>query len=545
MNKTTNDALPPVSVSTLAAHNLKVSAVVAEVNSKPPNKKISIRKATVSHQIHNNDWKDKCHRVDVSPLKSILGFKQGNDRSGNPCTLAVCEGQVTMQELVEASLKHGLVPYCVPEFPDFTVAGLINGEGIQTSAFRYGLFTHSVTEMEIILGDGTLIPAATHLNEHAELFANIIESYGTLGLVTCATVALRPALPYVRSSYTLFKNLSDFTKVFDSTVRSMEGDFLEGLVLSDSSYLMIHSHFEAEVGNLPLYDPQPFDHGEVGRQYYYQYIDQEVVSSDKAKLKLHQDVIPTESFVFRSCRGMWWMVETIVGCKPLTNQAWFRRLCDKKAHSAMKTTGFRPNGRLSVEELQRSVVNQDMGVKLSRLEEGIAYAQRNLGVYPLWLCPISVKNSLCYSVTQIPLHPSRAKAIGDDFQVDIGIYGEPTVSPFYHRRVVKALQEFVDAPSDWGISYKNPEDIKQEWAPIREKYHATAAFNSLEEKISFRSADLDSANLELPIPNWRLVDAFGWHWKIVLGAALAVILALLLFCGWFVWQTKQLVSGLF
>eukprot|EP00658_Telonema_sp_P-2_P069944 TRINITY_DN5948_c0_g2_i1.p1 TRINITY_DN5948_c0_g2~~TRINITY_DN5948_c0_g2_i1.p1 ORF type:complete len:326 (+),score=46.48 TRINITY_DN5948_c0_g2_i1:177-1154(+) len=323
----------------------------------------------------------------------------------------------------------------------------------------------------------------------------------------------------------------------------MDGDFLEGLVLSDKTYLMIHSHFVKEIGNLPSFDPQPFDEGEFGERYYYQYIQQNVIAPDQTKLKIHQDVIPTESFVFRSCRGMWWMVETIVGCKALTNQPWFRKACDKKALKAMKTSGFRPNGHLSVEQLQRSVVNQDMGVKLSRLEEGILYVEQHLGVYPLWLCPVSIKSSLAYSPAQLALHPDRSKALGDDFQVDIGVYGEPTVSPFYHRRVVKALQEFVDVPSDWGISYKDPETVRLEWAPLREKYHATSAFNSLDEKISFRSADVDAANCELPISQWRLVDAFGWHWKSILAGATACGVIILVFISWFVWQTAELVRA--
>lgn len=506
---TATAAVGAISPSTLAAHSLRVSAIVAGVNAKPADKKISVRKATTSHQIHHDSWKDSCHRVDVSALDNILGFKQGVDRAGRACTLAVCEGQVTMEILVKACLPLGLIPYCVPEFPDFTVAGLINGEGIQTSAYKWGLFTHAVVEIEAVLGNGEII-TATHEDP---FMADVIESYGTLCVVVSATLALRPAMPFVRTSYTLFSSLPEFCKVFDTTVRAQEGDFLEGLAFGDNCYLMVQSRFVPERENLPFYDPKPYD-CESGDLYYYQYLEQTVIAGNTkspdpsaCRLRIYEDVSPTEGFVFRSARWLWWITEAIVGLKALTNQRWFRRMCDKKVQEAMRTTGFKPKGVLTVEETQRCRVDQDMGIKLSRLEEGIRYEQRNLGVYPLWLCPITNKHSKMFTEESLKLHPDRAKALGDEFLVDIGIYGEPTVKPFRHRRVVKELRDFVDSPSNWGVSYKDKETVRREWAPVRAKYHADHAFPSIDEKIVFRSSEADAADNEESIPHWRLVDS--------------------------------------
>jgi FAD/FMN-containing dehydrogenase len=50
--------------------------------------------------------------------------------------IAVCEGRVTIEQLVDAAAKYGLMPAVVPEIHDFTIAGLINGLGIETSSHR-------------------------------------------------------------------------------------------------------------------------------------------------------------------------------------------------------------------------------------------------------------------------------------------------------------------------------------------------------------------------------------------------------------------------
>lgn len=41
-----------------------------------------------------------------------------------------------MDALVEATVKHGLVPPVVPEFPGITVGGAYNGTGGESSSFR-------------------------------------------------------------------------------------------------------------------------------------------------------------------------------------------------------------------------------------------------------------------------------------------------------------------------------------------------------------------------------------------------------------------------
>ena len=61
---------------------------------------------------------------------------------------------------------------------------------------RHGLPHESVTEMEILTGDGRVV-RATDDNEHAALFRGFPNSYGTLGYALSLTIELEPVQPFV------------------------------------------------------------------------------------------------------------------------------------------------------------------------------------------------------------------------------------------------------------------------------------------------------------------------------------------------------------
>jgi Delta24-sterol reductase len=509
----------------LERHHAKVRAISEQVKARPPGRKISIRKATPTHQIHDLSWKDECYRVDVSRLDEILEFRNGTDRLGLDCSVAICEGQVEMGKLATATLAHGLVPQVVPEYTNFTVAGLISGEGIQTSAFKYGVFSHTVVMMEVVLGNGEVVECDATTNR--ELFIAMPESCGTLGIVTLAAVALRPATPWVKSVYLHYSSLSQFVLAYQDMVKARAGDFLEGLVARPNTYLIIQSEFVDSADGLPVYHPEPEDtsHGE---PYYYQYLLQQVLRHGAVAIK--EDLIPTWEFLFRSMRGVWWMIECYINWSFLTNRRFFRRIIDKKTANI----GFENRSKLSRRDLERCFVLQDMGIRLSRLEEGIAWVERRLGVYPLWICATDPRRSLKYTKDYRVINPDFARGmeeIKEEWIVDIGIYGEPSVQPFQHFRVLAELQHFVDCPSVWGTAYnENPDALRERYRPLRQRWHAYDAFPGLEEKIV--AHNMKDANLnEGPIPSWRFVRDHGPHWKLKFASIfVACIFALLGVC---------------
>jgi delta24-sterol reductase len=452
-------------------HRERADAVARTVRARPAGKKLTVRKNTYSHSVRDAGYKRDCHPVDVSSLVHVLDI----DPVGLTATV---EGQVNLETLCGATMAFGLLPAVVPEFKSFTVSGLINGEGIQSSSHRYGLFSSTVSWMEIVLGDGSVVEADAGTRE--DLFRAMPGSHGTLGIVTAARVQLIPAKRWVRSTYRHFTSLQGYVEAFEAALE--QTTYMEGLVCGPSSFMLITSEFTDEVGDDPVFRPWA-----EGGPYYYQHVRQ-IAAAGRSPVT---DVVPTLEYVSRSMRGLWWMAECHVNSPRLMNTHRVRRMIDRATFEQLEAHGFQSGGLLTVEERERCLVAQDLAVKLARLAEGIEYVREHIGIYPLWNCAFK----------------RPAKGGGEEHLVDIGVYGEPTVADYRNRRDMRALQLFVDAPSFWGVCYLTREEIRTvdgydfaAYERARARYHAEDAFLRPEDKIAwFDPAAPDPGK----IPAWR------------------------------------------
>jgi FAD/FMN-containing dehydrogenase len=92
------------------------------------------------------------------------------------------EGLVTYEELVDATLPHGVMPAVVPQLKTITVAGAVAGVGIEATSFRQGLVHDTLLAIDVLLPGGDVVHC-TPDNEHRDLFFGFPNSYGTLGYV--------------------------------------------------------------------------------------------------------------------------------------------------------------------------------------------------------------------------------------------------------------------------------------------------------------------------------------------------------------------------
>jgi FAD/FMN-containing dehydrogenase len=195
-------------------------------------------------------------QVDVSGLDAVIGLRQVDDGSWE----MLVEPRVTMEQLVRAAAAYNLRPPVVPEFRRITVGGSIAGiAGLcvcvcvcaciytcmhvcvcvcvciivclsvrarararvytqtqahththtgESSSFKHGFFHDTCTGYEIVTGDGTIV-TATPTNSYADLFHATPGSYGSLGIVTAATIRLLPTSGYVAMTYTHFDRVED------------------------------------------------------------------------------------------------------------------------------------------------------------------------------------------------------------------------------------------------------------------------------------------------------------------------------------------------
>lgn len=492
-------------------HAAAVAAIQATVRARPEGKHLSVKKTTQSHVLRDTGYKREAHRVDISALDGVLAV--------DPEALtARVQGTLTMGALVDYLLPLGLVPAVTPEFPRFTVSGLINGEGLETSSHRHGVFTDALREVELVLGDGSLVTAS--LTENVDFFAGLRESQGTLGIVTAATIGVMRAKPYVASTYRRFATVDDYLAALRAALVEDADEFIEGVIFAADFNVLITSRFVSEPAALPVYHPAVD-----GERYYFQHVRHALRSDAVAR-----DVVPTREYLFRAERGLFWLTEAHVGVPPLTNSEWGRKLVDKKVRAAYESEGFGPH-MVSEEVRNRHLVYQDMGVALDRVPEMVRWIGANIGVYPLWNCPIRLQ-----APHHLPFVPEAVPG-GHRYLVDVGVYGAPTVKSYRAHVTVAELQRRVDFPSLWGPVYLGREELAAKRGfdlaahdALREQFHANGAFAHLYDKITW-AGDTPPAKGG-PSSLWRLERDFGASWYRKPTALITLALGFMVVAPW-------------
>ncbi len=460
----------------MSTHDQRVQRVREQVLARPAGQRLTIAKSHPGHTPHDLGYKKGCHPVQVGELTEILSV----DPRARTATV---EGQVMLGDLCRRTLEAGLMPKVVPEFETFTISGLVNGLGIETSSHRHGVFPVSVSALEVVLGNGEVVEADRTRN--ADLLANLPGSYGTLGIVTRATLDLIEAKQFVRSRYRTFERRGDYVTAFGEALAHHE--FVEGFVLGRRSFVLITGDYADASPGMETFQSMTY-----GNQWYYEH-------ARRQARRGAEDQVPSYQYMFRHQRSLFWLVPLVADLRIFTHTRRGRAFLDREAEKKVRANGFRHSIPLEIAE--RSVFNQDMGVRLSRLEEGIDYVEKNLQVYPLWNCPAGVCPSPLAFVTP------RGFGAKPEMVVDIGIYGEPRKRGIRCQEALRALQKFVDVPSLWGVSYLSREELRaiydfDSFEAVRRKYHAADTFVPLETKMQFANAN---AEKQSHIKWWRLV----------------------------------------
>ena len=476
-------------------HQTRVQALQASVRSRPDSKLITVRKKRPGHTPHDYQYKLGKYSVDVTQLSHILEIDPVEQ-------LAVVEGEVNMGELCAATLPHGLVPAVVPELETFTVAGLINGLGLETSSHKHGIFPMNVPWFELVLGNGELLHVDAQ--QHADLFTTVPGCYGSLGILTRAAVQLVPAKPFVRSRYKHFGDVSEYVRAYGAALD--EHDFVEGFVMGPDSHVLIYGDFSDAMPALSTFHAlQP------GNLWYYEH-------AERQARREAEDLVPTYEYLFRHMRSLLW-VSRFANFLHLPMTRLGRWLIDRRVLDELRRFGL--TSGIPHEARERSVVMQDVAVTLGRLEAGIEYAKQNFGVYPMWNCAASHAKRGPYA----PGQPHRMLFITDHrlsererdelearekYVVDIGLYGEPSVPNFRHHSAIRALQNFVDMPAVWGVCYLTRAEFERHWDietydKVRDRYHATNVFPHIADKVLSPPLQQEEQG---PDPFWRFAAFF-------------------------------------
>lgn len=137
--------------------------------------------------------------------------------------VAVVQAGVTLQQLDEALVPHGLV---YPVFPGESSASLGGNVGTNAGgmrAIRYGVTRHHVLGLEAVLAGGEVIRTGgkfVKCSSGYDLTQLLIGSEGTLALVTEATLKLQPRLAHRATVLAPFVSVDEVTRAVPDIVAS-------------------------------------------------------------------------------------------------------------------------------------------------------------------------------------------------------------------------------------------------------------------------------------------------------------------------------------
>jgi FAD/FMN-containing dehydrogenase len=393
-----------------AAHAEAVADLVRRYRDVPPGTRVRLGKPS------SNLFRfgaPPAHRLDTSALTGVLGVDP-------VARTAEVQGMATYEDIVAATLAHGLMPLVVPQLKTITLGGAVTGLGIESSSFRHGLPHESVREMDVLTADGEVL-TVTPDGEHADLFAGFPNSYGTLGYTLRLVIDLQPVAPYVRLEHRPVAT-RDLAAAITEACGPDAPDFVDGTVFVAGEQYLTLATFTDDPG------PGPSDY--TGQQVFYRSIRERTV-----------DHLTAHDYIWRWDTDWFWCSRAFGVQHPLVRRVWpgrYRRSDVYRRLVALdRRTGLSGRVRGLAGKPAEELVVQDVEIPVERVADFLDAFHTDVGISPVWLCPLRLRGERSWPL--YPLEPGR-------LYVNVGFWSSAPEVPgrpdAHNRRVEELVGEF-------------------------------------------------------------------------------------------------------
>ena len=288
-------------------------------------------------------------------------------------------GMTTYEDLVDATLPHGLMPLVVPQLKTITLGGAVTGLGIESSSFRNGTPHESVLEMDVLTGDGRVVTCSR--TSEPELFTGFPNSYGTLGYALRLRIELEPVQPFVHLRHVRVPGSAGAAELAAAVcaTRQHEGeqvDFVDGTWFSEDEVYLTLGAFTTDAPALSDY---------TGMQVYYRSIPHK-----------QQDWLTVRDYLWRWDTDWFWCsrafgvqnpsVRRWVPQRLMRSDTWWKLVAFERKHRWKERWDIRHGDR------PREYVIQDVEVPVERLAEFMAVFAREIPIEPVWFCPLQQRD---------------------------------------------------------------------------------------------------------------------------------------------------------
>jgi len=379
-----------------AAHEAAVHRLRASYDALPQGAPVRLAKKTTN--LFRPRQPQAARGLDVSGLGGVIDVDV-------EARTADVQGMCTYEHLVAATLPHGLIPLVVPQLKTITLGGAVTGLGIEATSFRNGLPHESVLEMDVLTGAGEIVTT----RPGDDLFDAFPNSYGSLGYAVRLRIELEPVPGEVALRHVRFDDFGLLAKSIAEIVASGEWhgervDGLDGVVFQPGEGYLTLARWSADSGPTSDY---------TGRQVYFKSLQQREID----RLTMHD-------YLWRWDTDWFWCSRAFGAQNPRLRRLWPRRW--RRSDVYMRLVALdrrfgiadRLDRRAGKPQAERVV--QDVEVPVERLEEFLAWFDDEVGMRPVWICPLRLRTGKRWPT--YPLEPGTT-------YVNVGFWGAVAVGP--------------------------------------------------------------------------------------------------------------------
>lgn len=322
--------------------------------------------------------------------------------------VAEVQGMCTYEHLVEVTLQHDRIPLVVPQLRTITLGGAVTGLGIESTSFRHGLPHESVLEMDVLTGSGEIVTT----KPGDDLFDAFPNSYGSLGYATRLRIELQRVPPFVALRHVRFDDAGALAAAVARIVdeHEWEGervDGLDGVAFTPRELYLTLARWTDEPGPTSDY---------TGQRVFYRSLQERT-----------SDRLTVHDYLWRWDTDWFWCSRAFGAQHPVVRRLWPRRLRRSDVYWRLVAldrrfgVGERLDRRAGRPQGERVV--QDVEVPVGRLPEFLAWFDAEVGMRPVWLCPLRLRRT--DGERPWPTYPLAA---GTTY-VNVGFWGNVAVGP--------------------------------------------------------------------------------------------------------------------
>jgi FAD/FMN-containing dehydrogenase len=146
-------------------------------------------------------------------------------------TSILVDAGVCWRNLVDYTIPQGLTPPTLTDYLGLSIAGTLSVGGTGGQAFRFGMQTDNVLELEVVTGRGDLMRCSRE--QSADLFNACRAGLGQFGVIVGARLRLVPVPSSLRLYTATYTDVATFLSDQEQLMDTERFDYMEGMLLPE------------------------------------------------------------------------------------------------------------------------------------------------------------------------------------------------------------------------------------------------------------------------------------------------------------------------